>query len=599
MDPLYEAELNEDAPKEVLPIEVPSISLHELKEITNKFGPKTYIGKGSFGTVYHALLSNGREAAIKKLNANNQPEDEFLDQVSMASRLKHENFVELLGYCVEGNKRVLAYEFASKGTLHDLLHGKKCGKREESIPVLSWTRRVKIAVGIAKGLEYLHTKADPKIFHGNLSSSNVLIFDDDVAKIADFNLSNEIVDTTSYDYVMTSVKNDDKTDIYNFGVILLELLTGHKPMDHSVPRKQKNLVAWVIPKIDEDKVLECIDPSIEGEYAFSHVEKMARLAGLCVQEEPDFRPNMSIMVKALQPLLDSELGVTFEMEPLQEAEDVPVEVPTISLHELNETTKNFGPETLIGKGSFGAVYHGFLSNGREAAIKKLDANDQSYDEFQSQVSMAYMLKHENFVELLGYCVEGNERFLAYEFAPNGSLHDILHGKECVNREEPGPVLSWIQRVEIAVGVAKGLEYLHTKADPIIFHGNLNSSNVLIFDDNVAKIADFDLSNEIVDTTSQHYKMWSLKTDDRHDIYSFGVILLELLTGREEKNLVEWVIPKINNLEEYIDSRLEGEYHLRRATKMATLAGMCVQEEPLFRPNMSIMVKALQPLLNPE
>ncbi|CAN1292966.1 Pto-interacting protein 1 [Linum perenne] len=236
----------------IQPIEVPELPLDELKEVTENFGTNSLIGEGSYGRVYYGTLKTGQAAAIKKLDSSKQPDDEFLAQVSMVSRLKHEYFVQLLGYCVEGGSRVLAYEFASNGSLHDILHGAQPG------PVLTWAQRVKIAVGAAKGLEYLHEKADPHIIHRDIKSSNVLIFDDDVAKIADFDLSNQAPDmaarlhstrvlgTFGYhapEYAMTGQLNA-KSDVYSFGVVLLELLTGRKPVDHTLPRGQQSLVTW-------------------------------------------------------------------------------------------------------------------------------------------------------------------------------------------------------------------------------------------------------------------------------------------------------------------------------------------------------------------
>ncbi|KAK4418000.1 Pto-interacting protein 1 [Sesamum alatum] len=306
----------------VQPIAVPSIPADELKEVTSNFGTDSLIGEGSYGRVYYGVLKNDRAAAIKKLDASKQPDDEFLAQVSMVSRLKHENFVELLGYCVDGNQRVLAYEFASNGSLHDILHGRKGVKGAQPGPVLSWAQRVKIAVGAAKGLEYLHEKAEPHIVHRDIKSSNVLIFDDDVAKIADFDLSNQAPDmaarlhstrvlgTFGYhapEYAMTGQLNS-KSDVYSFGVVLLELLTGRKPVDHTLPRGQQSLVTWATPKLSEDKVRQCVDSRLGGDYPPKAVAKMAAVAALCVQYEADFRPNMSIVVKALQPLLNTRPG---------------------------------------------------------------------------------------------------------------------------------------------------------------------------------------------------------------------------------------------------------------------------------------------------
>ncbi|PKA49947.1 PTI1-like tyrosine-protein kinase 3 [Apostasia shenzhenica] len=301
------------------PIEVPALSLDELKEKTDNFGSKALVGEGSYGRVYYAVLSNGRQVAIKKLDVSQEPESnaEFLSHVSMVSKLKHHNFVELLGYCVEGNLRLLGYEFATMGSLHDVLHGRKGLQGAQPGPVLDWMQRVRIAIDAAKGLEYLHEKAQPSIIHRDMRSSNILLFEDFRAKVADFNLSNQAPDmaaclhstrvlgTFGYhapEYAMTG-QLTQKSDVYSFGVVLLELLTGRKPVDHTMPRGQQSLVTWATPRLSEDKVKQCVDPRLKGEYPPKGVAKLAAVAALCVQYEAEFRPNMSIVVKALSPLL--------------------------------------------------------------------------------------------------------------------------------------------------------------------------------------------------------------------------------------------------------------------------------------------------------
>ncbi|KAL9240770.1 hypothetical protein vseg_014952 [Gypsophila vaccaria] len=301
-------------------IEVPAVSLDELKEKTDNFGSNALIGEGSYGRVYYATLENGRAVAVKKLDVSLEPESnvEFLTQVSKVSTLRHENLVQLQGYCVEGNMRVLTYEFAKMGSLHDVLHGKKGVQGAQPGPVLDWMQRVRIAIDAAKGLEYLHEKVQPPIIHRDIRSSNILLFDDFKAKIADFNLSNQAPDmaarlhstrvlgTFGYhapEYAMTG-QLMQKSDVYSFGVVLLELLTGRKPVDHTMPRGQQSLVTWATPRLSEDKVRQCVDPRLK-DYPTKGVAKLAAVAALCVQYESEFRPNMSIVVKALQPLLKS------------------------------------------------------------------------------------------------------------------------------------------------------------------------------------------------------------------------------------------------------------------------------------------------------
>ncbi|OQU88043.1 hypothetical protein SORBI_3003G389900 [Sorghum bicolor] len=272
------------------PIDIPVLSLDELIEKTDDFGSTALIGEGSYGRVYYAVLDNGTKMAV-----------------SLVSRLKHENFVDMLGYCMERNLRIVTYEFATMGSLHDVLHGRKGVQGAQPGPALDWIQRVQIAVGAAKGLEYLHEKVKPSIVHRDIRSSNILLFEDFKAKIADFNISNQAPDmaarlhltrvlgTFGYhapEYAMTG-QLTQKSDVYSFGVVLLELLTGRKPVDHTMPRGQQSLVTWATPRLTEDKVKQCVDPRLMGEYPAKGLAKVP----------PEFRPNMGIVVKALSPLL--------------------------------------------------------------------------------------------------------------------------------------------------------------------------------------------------------------------------------------------------------------------------------------------------------
>ncbi|KAL9661369.1 hypothetical protein QQ045_026193 [Rhodiola kirilowii] len=309
------------APQKILPIETPVLKLNDLNKLTDNFGSKALIGEGSYGRVFYAKLSDGQEVALKKLDASTLDEDsDFTAQLSIVSRLKHENLAELIGYCLEGSNPILAYQYASKGSLHDVLHGRKGVQGAEPGPVLSWNQRVKIAYGAAKGLEYLHEKIQPPIVHRDVRSSNVLLFDDYFTKIADFNLTNQSSDSASRlhstrvlgtfgyhapEYAMTG-QITQKSDVYSFGVVLLELLTGRKPVDHTMPKGQQSLVTWATPRLSEDKVKQCVDPKLNNDFPPKAIAKLAAVAALCVQYEADFRPNMTIVVKALQPLLNAK-----------------------------------------------------------------------------------------------------------------------------------------------------------------------------------------------------------------------------------------------------------------------------------------------------
>ncbi|GJM92186.1 hypothetical protein PR202_ga08626 [Eleusine coracana subsp. coracana] len=275
-----------ELPNSTPAINIPVLSLDELVEKTDDFGSNALIGEGSYGRVYYAELDNGTKLAVKKLDSNeNEPTTEFLTQVSLVSRLKHENFVDMLGYCTERNLRIVAYEFATMGSLHDVLHGRKGVQGAQPGPALNWMQRVKIAVDAAKGLEFLHEKVQPSIVHRDVRSSNILLFEDFRAKIADFNLSNQAPDMAA--------RLHSTRVLGTFGY-------------HAPEYAMTDFLASVLqatPRLTEDKVKQCIDPRLMGEYPAKGVAKLAAVAALCVQYEAEFRPNMSIVVKALSPLL--------------------------------------------------------------------------------------------------------------------------------------------------------------------------------------------------------------------------------------------------------------------------------------------------------
>ncbi|KAM7488658.1 hypothetical protein LguiB_026142 [Lonicera macranthoides] len=291
------AALNDTKATNIEPIVIPSVRLDELRKITDNFGTKCLIYEGTYGRLYNGILKSGRASCIKKLDLNELSEQEFLAQVSMASRLKHENVVELLGYSVDGDLRVLAYEYASNGSLYDILHGRKGGKDEQPGPVLSWSQRVKIAVGAAKGLEYLHEKwpQPPSKFD----------FD-----VRDFGIPVGPLPSRARWHTITenTEKVSSQSDVYSFGVVLLELLTGRIPFDSTLPHGQQSLVTWATPKLSKDNVKQCIDPKLNGEFHPKQAAKMAAVAALCTQYEAEYRPTMGIVVKKLQPMLNALPG---------------------------------------------------------------------------------------------------------------------------------------------------------------------------------------------------------------------------------------------------------------------------------------------------
>ncbi|KAI3928777.1 hypothetical protein MKW98_024378 [Papaver atlanticum] len=229
-----------------------TFTYEELKMATNGFSDANLLGQGGFGYVHKGVLPNGTEVAVKSLKAGSgQGEREFQAEVEIISRVHHRHLVSLVGYCMVGDKRMLVYEFVPNNTLEFHLHGK--GR-----PTMDWSTRLKIALGSAKGLAYLHEDCHPKIIHRDIKAANILIDFKFEAQVADFGLAKIASDTNTHvstrvmgtfgylapEYA-SSGKLSDKSDVFSFGVMLLELITGRRPVDSNQSYMDDSLVDWV------------------------------------------------------------------------------------------------------------------------------------------------------------------------------------------------------------------------------------------------------------------------------------------------------------------------------------------------------------------
>ncbi|KAB5556928.1 hypothetical protein DKX38_007837 [Salix brachista] len=283
----------------------------------------------------------------------------------------------------------------------------------------------------------------------------------------------------------------------------------------------------------------------------------------------------------------------------------------MSLAEILAATENFNPKLLIGEGGFGKVYKGTLESGKKVAVKRSDSSHgQGLPEFQTEIMVLSKIQHRHLVSLVGYCDEGLEMILVYEFMENGSLRDHLYDrKECLKNPSVETAFTWKQRLEICIGSAKGLHYLHTGPDGGIFHRDVKSTNILLDEHYVAKVADFGLSQSGMpdpDHISMSLKgsfgyldpeyFRTLQLTNKSDVYSFGVVLLEVLCARppivnskqrEEINLVEWGMfwQKEGQLEKIIDPLLVGHINQNSLRKFGEITEKCLKPQGADRPNM--------------
>ncbi|KAK7393599.1 hypothetical protein VNO78_22157 [Psophocarpus tetragonolobus] len=291
-----------------------TFSFRELATATRNFRAECLLGDGGFGRVYKGRLENINQiVAIKQLDRNGlQGNREFLVEVLMLSLLHHPNLVNLVGYCADGDQRLLVYEFMSLGSLEDHLHDISPGTKR-----LEWNTRMKIAAGAARGLEYLHDKANPPVIYRDLKCSNILLGEGYHPKLSDFGLaklgpvgenthvSTRVMGTYGYcapEYAMTG-QLTLKSDVYSFGVVLLEIITGRKAIDNSKSAGEQNLVAWARPLFkDQRKFSQMADPMLQGQYPARGLYQALAVAAMCVQEQANMRPVIADVVTALSYL---------------------------------------------------------------------------------------------------------------------------------------------------------------------------------------------------------------------------------------------------------------------------------------------------------
>ncbi|XP_027121120.2 serine/threonine-protein kinase PBL27 isoform X1 [Coffea arabica] len=307
-DPKKEPSIAKDGPP--AHIAAQTFTFRELAAATKNFRPECLLGEGGFGRVYRGRLESGQAVAVKQLDRNGlQGNREFLVEVLMLSLLHHQNLVNLIGYCADGDQRLLVYEFMPLGSLEDHLHELPPDKEP-----LDWNTRMKIAAGAAKGLEYLHDKANPPVIYRDLKSSNILLDEGYHPKLSDFGLaklgpvgdkthvSTRVMGTYGYcapEYAMTG-QLTLKSDVYSFGVVFLELITGRKAIDNTRGPGEHNLVAWARPLFkDRRKFPKMADPLLQGRYPMRGLYQALAVAAMCLQEQAATRPLIGDVVTAL------------------------------------------------------------------------------------------------------------------------------------------------------------------------------------------------------------------------------------------------------------------------------------------------------------
>nr|XP_043612059.1 uncharacterized protein LOC122583749 [Erigeron canadensis] len=493
-----------------------------------------------------------RTVVIKRFCPRNHIEKEmFYTEIKVLAICKHPRIIKLLGYCVEGSEMIIVVENLSNGNLYD--YWKNTGLRH----TLTWEKRLKICLDVANALNYLHTEMEDQktIIHRGIMSYNIELDENWGAKLIGFHESVFLPPNqdTLYDSFRSGVRRywdpeywetrklKRESDVYSFGVVLFEVLCGRLAYDPIYTKESDDFgLAFVARRcFREGTLTEIIDPILKeqrGKNSFilnrgpnkDSLEKFVKIAHRCIATTQDKRPTMKVVIQELQDAL-------FFQENNKDE-------PIISLEVIRLATRNFHHDNCIGGGGFGKVFKGEVPQGdgfNTIVAKRLDTRlGQGAQQFRNEIQILFEYKHENIISLVGYCDEKNEQIIVYEYASQGSLDRYLKDAR----------LTWMKRLNICIDVATALAFLHGGAgkQAIVIHRDIKTGNILLNDEWDAKLADFGLSlispiNQETDYVVDHvcgtrgyldplYLKSGFLTKES-DIYSFGVVLFEILCGR--------------------------------------------------------------------
>ncbi|XP_073139809.1 putative receptor-like protein kinase At5g39000 [Henckelia pumila] len=592
-------------------------SLAEIEAATRNFNHTCVIGKGGFGKVYKGIINNGQDTvAIKRLKySSNQGAREFWTEIETLSELRHVNLVSLIGYCNEQQEMILVYEYMIHGTLGDHLFKQAMGDKHSSS--LSWNQYLNICIGAGRGLDYLHTGQG--IIHRDVKTSNILLDKNFIAKVSDFGLAKPENVCGSQSYVSTNVKGTHgyfdpyyirtrevtrKSDIYAFGVVLLEVLCRRPALDPRLEVDQRSLATWARGNISKGEVEKIISSDIKGEILPDSLRAFVRVAESCLDDEPKNRPTMGQVVLQLEFALDlqekpnslvsngtgtawdafSNAAKPSNKKDLKDSAISDIKMGNFDWETIQAATNGFSGSHIIGKARGGTFYKAVLHTRQQVvAVKRVNRSFADYYLWIREIDHLSKYKHPNIMKLLGSLVHGEEMIPVYEFMENtSSLRAILilEGRD---------QLPWALCFKLITGIARGVHYLHQSPDLRTIFSNIDPRNIFLDHDNNPKISinycDPKTDTEISTTDYDPPEGRCADNIYASDIYSFGLIILEILSEGKQDTLDRvW--------------KLWGEgMTLKLATnpfnRCIAIALLCTQSLPRHRPDISQVLGALQ------
>ncbi|XP_035836281.1 uncharacterized protein LOC118484350 isoform X3 [Helianthus annuus] len=590
------------------------IPLEDVLNATNNFHDDNIIGRGGFGPAYKGQLQRSGKlikiAARRLDRTHGEGHVEFWTEISALSDLKHTNLVSIVGFCNEKDEKIIITTYAANGSLREHLNN----------PNLTWTQRLRISVGVARALSYLHYDEGRGygFIHRNVNSSTILLDEKWEAKLSGFEISikqavNRMDQITlsepigTIGYVDPEIEKSKgvtcKSDIYAFGVVLFEILCGRRAY---IKNDANRLLATLVMHHYEKETLpDIIHPDLKNQMSRHQISiRSLRIysetAFSCLKEERSHRPHIFNIVNELEKALEKAL----KFQPRPENFGNNLEHLKIELHDIKLATHNFSDTNKTNSSKcytwytvelrhFAKENPSFIEGISKSklfkrhdtfVIKRFLPEDDEFEEelFFTELEVLANVKHHNIVSLIGFCVEGFERILVTEKLSIGFLGNCLGDvREMRN-------LTWEKRLKICIDGAHALNYLHYEMDDkkVMIHSHIDSFKFGLDENGRAKIEDFEFAvflppNQEDETLCkrtyfrskyhvdpEYAKIGKLKRES--DVYSFGVVLFEILCGREagdqiylkesEKGLVHVARRNFYNgtIEDVIDPTLKEE-----------------------------------------
>lgn len=584
-------------------------SLADIEIATQNFDDRLVIGEGGFGKVFIGDIKSEESSttvvAIKRLDSmSNQGAPEFRAEVEMLSKLRHSHLVSLLGCCVDGKEMILVYEYMPHGTVYQHLH--------KSNTSLSWLQRLKISIGAARGLDYLHTGVGTRhgIIHRDVKSSNILLDKDWSAKISDFGLAKFCPTNQPRTYINTLIKGTfgyldpeifltgkftRKTDVFAFGVVLFELLSGR----HAIlpdDDEDLSLARWAQNCVKKRKLDQLVAPDIRGKLSPKSLKEFTQIAYRCLHSDPKERPTMSEVVVALE--LSETIQYKFE-KSTQPASVFGFTWTTMQKYRL-QGIKKFSYTDL----KFATMnFQNLIRKSGQVVVTKGWVHKETYAPSTLDVGLAISVSrvgggtrwdihllgkynHPNLVRLLGYCLQNKTLYLVHEFMEERSLEDYLCKGAAVEH-------SFQVRARLATGVARGLAYLESER-LMSRRWMLKPYHIWVDQELNVKLSDFDVAKlihrydtvDLLPKDAMAASCWGQRLR-WCDVSGLGMVLTEILTGKpiqckremetvEREHLCDEVTRMSNKMiQDVVDQRIKlNDFQIESVREMLSLILKC-------------------------